>query len=68
VRVKAVDFTRDAAEAVQAARKSLHVLACLLPAPSSAQITQIAFEGDTLPQKSTFFLPKPASGLILRTF
>ncbi|MEK7476195.1 MAG: DUF1015 domain-containing protein [Candidatus Coatesbacteria bacterium] len=68
VRVKAVDFTRDAAEAVQAALRSPHVLACCLPAPSSAQITQIAFDGETLPQKSTFFLPKPASGLLLRLF
>jgi len=66
VRVRTVDFTRDAGDAVAAARKSPHVLACCLPAPSSQQITQIAFEGETLPQKSTFFLPKPASGLVLR--
>jgi uncharacterized protein (DUF1015 family) len=68
VRVKEIDFTRDPVAAVLAARKNASALACFLPAPSSGHITSIAFAGETLPQKSTFFLPKPASGLVLRQF
>ncbi len=64
--VKDTSFTNDVQEATQAARKSPRTLACFLPAPSSQHITSIAFAGETLPQKSTFFLPKPLSGLILR--
>jgi len=66
VRIKALTFTKNAEEAAQAARKSPVALACFLPAPTSQHITTIAFGGETLPQKSTFFRPKPLSGLVLR--
>ena len=65
-RVKDIDFTKDAQKAAHAARKSARVLACFLPAPSAQHITTIAFGGETLPQKSTYFVPKPLSGLVLR--
>lgn len=61
-----IAFTKDAAEAAAGARRTAHGLACFLPPPSSQHITEIAFGGETLPQKSTFFLPKPLSGLVLR--
>ena len=66
VRIKELAFTKLAPEAAQAARRSPAVLGCFLPAPTSQQITTIAFGGETLPQKSTFFIPKPLSGLVLR--
>jgi uncharacterized protein (DUF1015 family) len=66
VRVKDIEFTKDPEAATQAARRNAETLACFLPAPSSGHITSIAFAGKTLPPKSTFFLPKPASGLVLR--
>jgi len=53
-------------EAAQAGRKSPATVACFLPPPLSQTITSIAFGGDILPPKATFFTPKPASGLILR--
>jgi len=65
-RVADVKFPKDPEEAAAAARRSPSVLAVFLPPISSHLITSIAFGGETLPQKSTFFLPKPASGLVLR--
>lgn len=66
VAVKATTYTKDAGEAAAAARANPRTLACLLPPVTSEQITRISFGGDTLPQKSTYFMPKPLSGLILR--
>jgi uncharacterized protein (DUF1015 family) len=63
---KEIAFTKDGAEAVAAARRSGRVLACLLPPPTSQQVARVAFSGNTLPRKSTYFVPKPASGLMLR--
>ncbi len=65
-RIRSIVYTKDPVEAAQAAKKAPNVLAALLPPIASEQITKIAFGGDTLPQKSTFFIPKPASGLLLR--
>src|SRR6185503_3855643 len=55
VRIKGLTYTKNADEAALAARSSPASLACFLPAPSSQHITTIAFGGQTLPQKSTFF-------------
>ncbi len=63
---KAITYTKDPREAAATARTNPHALACFLPALTSEQITRISFGGDTLPQKSTFFIPKPLSGLVLR--
>lgn len=66
VKIREIDFLKDPMEAAQAARKTPSTLACFLPPPLSQTITSIAFGGDILPPKATFFTPKPASGLILR--
>jgi uncharacterized protein (DUF1015 family) len=66
-RITDLAFVKDPAEAIQASRGSPATLACFLPPPSASAITDIAFSGEILPQKSTFFLPKPLSGLILRS-
>jgi len=66
VRIKKLVFTKTAVEAAETARQAPAALACFLPAPTSQNITTIAFGGETLPQKSTFFRPKPLSGLVLR--
>jgi uncharacterized protein (DUF1015 family) len=64
--IKNMTFIKDSALAIKAARKSNRGLACFLPAIPSQHICSIAFGGEILPQKSTFFLPKPLSGLLLR--
>jgi len=64
--LRAVTFEKDPLAAAAAARHDRRVLAVFLPPISSGHICAIAFGGETLPQKSTFFLPKPLSGLVLR--
>lgn len=66
ISIRSMDFVKDPAEAIRRTRKSPKLLACFLPSIPSQQICSIAFGGETLPQKSTFFKPKPLSGLILR--
>jgi uncharacterized protein (DUF1015 family) len=41
------------------------VQAFFLPKPDLGQVLALAREGKTLPQKSTYFFPKPPSGLVL---
>ena len=64
--IKSMMFIKDPAQALKDARKSKRGLACFLPSIPSQHICSIAFGGEILPQKSTFFLPKPQSGLLLR--
>jgi uncharacterized protein (DUF1015 family) len=56
------DLARAARRADQLGRASVAVLR----APSFQQVVTIARGGDTLPQKTTSFLPKPRDGLVLR--
>jgi uncharacterized protein (DUF1015 family) len=40
------------------------VEAFFLDAPDLKQVLKLAREGKTLPQKSTYFYPKPPSGMV----
>jgi uncharacterized protein (DUF1015 family) len=64
--IKDMTFIKEPSLALKAARQSRRALACFLPAIPSQHICSIAFGGEILPQKSTYFLPKPQSGLLLR--
>jgi uncharacterized protein (DUF1015 family) len=57
-------YTRDAAEAVQWVDEGVGVAAFFLPPPNLRQVLKLAQEGKTLPQKSTYFHPKPPSGMV----
>lgn len=61
-------FTPDAVEAEEAVRRGEAVAAFLLPATSASRIRSIVDRGERLPQKSTFFWPKPRTGLVMRPF
>jgi uncharacterized protein (DUF1015 family) len=65
---KAEDFllyTRDAAEAVRWVDEGVGTAAFFLDAPDLRRVLKLAREGKTLPQKSTYFHPKPPSGMVL---
>jgi uncharacterized protein (DUF1015 family) len=66
VEASEVSYTKKAAEDMGPATRDSRVLAVFLPPPSSQAICAVAFGNELLPQKSTFFLPKPQSGLVLR--
>lgn len=58
-------YTRDAEEAVRMVDEGAGVAAFLLDAPDLRQVLRLAREGKTLPQKSTYFHPKPPSGMVI---
>jgi uncharacterized protein (DUF1015 family) len=57
-------YTRDAAEAVRWVDEGVGSAAFFLDAPDLKQVLKLAQEGKTLPQKSTYFHPKPPSGMV----
>lgn len=59
-----VHHPAEAAEAVESGEASLAVL--LAPTPTEA-VRAIAEAGDSMPPKSTFFIPKPRTGIVIRS-
>ena len=59
-------FTPDAVEAEDAVRTRKAVAAFFLPPTDAARIRDVIDRGERLPRKSTFFWPKPRTGLVLR--
>ena len=62
-----VDFKHDVPAAVAAARESGGTALLLNPTPV-ADVAAVAAAGDRMPRKSTLFVPKPATGLLIRSF
>jgi uncharacterized protein (DUF1015 family) len=58
-------FTPDASEAVEAVRSGNAVAAYLLPPTTPDRIRKVVERGERLPQKSTYFWPKPRTGMVL---
>jgi len=58
-------YTRDPEEAVRWVDSGVGVSAFFLDAPDLRQVLSLAREGKTLPQKSTYFHPKPPSGMVI---
>ncbi len=57
-------YTRDAGEAVRWVDEGVGVGAFFLDAPDLRQVLKLAQDGKVLPQKSTYFYPKPPSGMV----
>ncbi len=57
-------YTRDPAEAVRWVDEGVGAAAFFLGPPDLRQVLKLAEEGKTLPQKSTYFHPKPPSGMV----
>jgi uncharacterized protein (DUF1015 family) len=62
-----VEFHHDVDSATRAARASGGVALLLNPTPV-ADVAAVAAAGDRMPRKSTLFVPKPATGLLIRAF
>ena len=57
-------YTRDPEEAVRWVDEGVGTAAFFLDAPDLQQVLRMAREGKTLPQKATYFHPKPPSGMV----
>ncbi|TET12515.1 DUF1015 domain-containing protein [Candidatus Aerophobetes bacterium] len=63
---KEIDFVKDETEAIDLIKKGKYQLAFFLKALSLKQIKKVCLSGKKLPPKSTYFYPKPLSGLVMR--
>jgi len=61
-----LSFTHDAVEAEDAVSHGGAAAAYILPRTNALRIRAVIDRGERLPQKSTFFWPKPRSGMVLR--
>jgi len=59
-------FTPDAVEAEEAVRSGDASAAFVLPPTTADRIRSVIDRGQRLPQKSTYFWPKPRTGMVLR--
>ncbi|HEV7678311.1 MAG TPA: DUF1015 domain-containing protein [Candidatus Dormibacteraeota bacterium] len=61
----ALTYTRDVAEAAHAVQQGEAALAFTTNASGPAEIIAVSDAGEVMPQKSTYFYPKVATGLVL---
>lgn len=61
-----IDFVHDVDAALAQARASGGTAVLLAPTPVSA-VTAVAAARDRMPRKSTLFVPKPATGMVMRS-
>lgn len=61
-----IAYTRDAVAAAQEVLRGERQLALFLAHTPVAQLLGVARAGAVMPQKSTYFYPKPATGLVIR--
>lgn len=61
-----LSFTADAQEALEAVRAGTSEAAVFLPPTTTARIREVIDRGERMPQKSTFFWPKPRTGMVIR--
>jgi uncharacterized protein (DUF1015 family) len=59
-----LEFTHDDGEAIDAVEQGRATAAFLLNPPSMADLRAVCVAGEVMPQKSTYFFPKLASGLV----
>jgi uncharacterized protein (DUF1015 family) len=64
--VEEVRYVPDAALAEAAVRAGQADLALFLPPARVENVRTVAASGRRLPQKSTYFWPKPRTGLVIR--
>jgi len=58
-------YTQDADAAVAAVKEGMAQIAVLLKSTLIEQVQEVARDGEKMPQKSTFFYPKLATGLLI---
>lgn len=62
-----LSYTRDPEEAVRWVDSGAGVAAFFVDAPDLAAVLKAAREGNTMPQKTTYFHPKPPSGMVFHS-
>lgn len=60
-----LEFTHDDLEAIEAVERGRAHAAFLLNAPTLHEVRDVCLAGEVMPQKSTYFYPKLATGLVI---
>ncbi len=68
LRADALRYVSDAASAEQMVRSGRAAAAFFLPPTRIDAVLDVLDAGGTLPQKSTYFWPKPRTGMVIRPF
>ncbi len=63
-RAPAIHYHKSLEESIKDARAA-EGIACLMPATSMQQLRDICLAGELMPQKSTYFFPKLATGMVI---
>ncbi|MCK4523142.1 DUF1015 family protein, partial [Candidatus Aerophobetes bacterium] len=61
-----IDFIKDETEAVELIRAGKYQIAFFLKPLSLKEVRETSLAGKILPPKSTYFYPKPLSGMVMR--
>jgi uncharacterized protein (DUF1015 family) len=61
-----LEYTRDARDAIERVRNVEADVAVLVNPTRVEQVAAVALAGERMPEKSTFFVPKAPTGLVLR--
>ncbi len=64
---KNLSFVRDTGEAIQGALSGRYQLAFVVNPTPMWQLQAVADAGETMPQKSTFFYPRLATGMVMKS-
>lgn len=65
---RSLTYTRDTAEAAAAPEEGKCAFSFILRATLVSQIRDVSLAGEKMPQKSTYFHPKPVTGLVINDF
>jgi len=63
-----IDFTKDLDYAIREVNKGKFSFAILVNPVKITEIRDVAFKGNRMPQKSTYFYPKVLTGLVINVF
>ncbi len=63
-----IDFTKDLDYAIKEVNKGKFSFAILVNPVKITEIRDVAFRGNRMPQKSTYFYPKALTGLVINVF
>ncbi|MCL5071264.1 MAG: hypothetical protein M1308_10280, partial [Actinobacteria bacterium] len=66
LKTEQIDYTHSINELMHKVNEDItYDMGIILNAPSIKDVQYLSFKGKVMPQKSTYFYPKPCSGLLM---
>ncbi|MFH1283434.1 MAG: DUF1015 domain-containing protein [bacterium] len=67
VNIKGIRYIKDSSEILRVVKKEKNTCGFLLKSTSVQEVEQVAKSGEAMPEKSTYFYPKLATGIVLKS-